>query len=535
MKKITIAIDGHSSCGKSTMAKDLAREVGYVYVDTGAMYRCVTLYALRHGLFTAEGIKEDALRQQMPNIKISFKFNAETGRPDTYLNGELVEKDIRTMEVSNHVSPIATLGFVREAMVAQQQEMGQGGGVVMDGRDIGTVVFPHAELKVFVTASAEVRAQRRYDELKGKGMEADYEDILKNVQERDYIDSHREVSPLRQADDAILLDNSHMTIAEQKEWLMEHFKAAVGTASSSSNTIKKMLTLLLILLPLAMFAQTRKVSGTYTYHSDPSMSPKQAFAAAIEYAQKQALAKEFGTMMVQHTISEAEMKNGKESEYFSQQNTEEVKGEWIEDTKAPETKIVATMNDGSMVIEAKVWGKAREVSNETVEFEAIPLRNGTEKRFADHEFLNGDQLYLYFTSPADGYVAVYLIDESKTASCLLPYGHDNNGQQSVKHGEEYYFFSKEHPYNISSSIVDEYQLFCGEENFEQNQLYVIFSPNPFTKTVDKQTSKTVEVNGIELNVPRELSFENFQKWLGKLGARDKEMGKKVIRLIVKKK
>ena len=225
MKKITIAIDGHSSCGKSTMAKDLAREVGYVYVDTGAMYRCVTLFALRNGMFAADGsINEDELRRQMANIHISFQFNASTGRPDTYLNGELVEDKIRSMEVSSHVSPIATIGFVREAMVAQQQQMGQGGGVVMDGRDIGTVVFPHAELKIFVTASAEVRAQRRYDELKAKGMEADYDDILKNVQERDYIDSHREVSPLKQAPDAILLDNSHMTIAEQKEWLMQRFR-----------------------------------------------------------------------------------------------------------------------------------------------------------------------------------------------------------------------------------------------------------------------------------------------------------------------
>jgi cytidylate kinase len=227
MKKITIAIDGHSSCGKSTMAKDLAREVGYVYVDTGAMYRSVTLYALRNGLFTDDGINEEALRQQMANIQISFKFNAETGRPDTYLNGELVEHDIRTMEVSNHVSPIATLGFVREAMVAQQQQMGKDKGVVMDGRDIGTVVFPDAELKVFVTASAKVRAQRRYDELKAKGMEADFDEILKNVEERDYIDSHREVSPLRKADDAIELDNSNMTIAEQKQWLMDRFNEAV--------------------------------------------------------------------------------------------------------------------------------------------------------------------------------------------------------------------------------------------------------------------------------------------------------------------
>ncbi len=228
MKKITIAIDGHSSCGKSTMAKDLAREVGYVYVDTGAMYRSVTLYALRNGLFTADGIDEAGLRSQMADIHISFKFNAETGRPDTYLNGELVEQEIRTMEVSNHVSPIAALGFVREAMVSQQQEMGLGGGVVMDGRDIGTVVFPNAELKIFVTASAEVRAQRRFDELKGKGMDADYDEILKNVQERDFIDSHREVSPLRKADDAIELDNSNMTIAEQKQWLIDRFNETLG-------------------------------------------------------------------------------------------------------------------------------------------------------------------------------------------------------------------------------------------------------------------------------------------------------------------
>ena len=227
MKKITIAIDGHSSCGKSTMAKDLAREVGYVYVDTGAMYRSVTLFALRNGLFTDDDINEEELRRRMPEIHISFKFNPETGRPDTYLNGELVEKDIRTMEVSNKVSPIATLGFVREAMVAQQQQMGKDKGVVMDGRDIGTTVFPDAELKVFVTASAEVRAQRRYDELKAKGMDADFDDILKNVQERDYIDSHREVSPLRKADDAIELDNSHMTIPEQKQWLIDRFNEAI--------------------------------------------------------------------------------------------------------------------------------------------------------------------------------------------------------------------------------------------------------------------------------------------------------------------
>ena len=228
MKKITIAIDGHSSCGKSTMAKDLAREVGYIYVDTGAMYRSVTLYALRHGLFNADGtVNTEALEQQMPEIKIYFQLNPETGRPDTYLNGECVEKEIRSLEVSNHVSPIAAVGFVRKALVAQQQQMGKDKGVVMDGRDIGTVVFPDAELKVFVTASPEVRAQRRFDELQAKGMPADYDDILKNVQERDYIDSHRAESPLRQADDALLLDNSAMTIPEQQAWLLARFHERV--------------------------------------------------------------------------------------------------------------------------------------------------------------------------------------------------------------------------------------------------------------------------------------------------------------------
>lgn len=227
MKKIVIAIDGFSSCGKSTMAKDLSRRIGYVYVDTGAMYRSVTLFALNHHLFNEDGsVKADQLEKLMPEVNISFKLNAETGRPDTYLNGVCVENDIRGMEVSSHVSPIAAIPFVREALVAQQQRMGADKGIVMDGRDIGTTVFPEAELKIFVTASAEVRAQRRYDELKAKGAEANYDDILKNVQERDYIDTHREVSPLRKADDALELDNSHMTIEEQNAWLMQRFEQA---------------------------------------------------------------------------------------------------------------------------------------------------------------------------------------------------------------------------------------------------------------------------------------------------------------------
>lgn len=224
MKKITIAIDGHSSCGKSTMAKDLARRIGYVYIDTGAMYRAVTLFAMRHNLIANGQVDAAKLQEEMGNINISLRLNPETQRPDTYLNGECVEREIRTMEVSRHVSLIAALPFVRSAMVEMQREMGKEKGVVMDGRDIGTVVFPHAELKIFVTASAEVRAQRRYDELTAKGEKCNYEEILENVKERDHIDSTRETSPLRQAEDAIVLDNTHMTIPEQENWLMEEYK-----------------------------------------------------------------------------------------------------------------------------------------------------------------------------------------------------------------------------------------------------------------------------------------------------------------------
>lgn len=224
MKKITIAIDGFSSCGKSTMAKDLAKEIGYIYIDTGAMYRAVALYCIEHGLIEGKTINEDALQTAIRDIHISFRLNEQTGSPETYLNGEYVEDKIRTMEVSAVVSPVSALGFVREALVKQQQAMGEEKGIVMDGRDIGTVVFPNAELKIFVTASAEIRAQRRYDELKAKGETHSYEEILTNVKQRDEMDQQRAVSPLRCAEDAILLDNSHLTIDEQKAWLREQFK-----------------------------------------------------------------------------------------------------------------------------------------------------------------------------------------------------------------------------------------------------------------------------------------------------------------------
>lgn len=231
MKKITIAIDGFSSCGKSTMAKMLAKEVGYIYVDTGAMYRAVTLFAMRNGMIAPNGdVNRDALKAKMDALHVEFKLNPQTGKAETYLNGENVEHEIRGMEVSAHVSAIAAIDFVRAALVAQQQRMGHDKGIVMDGRDIGTVVFPDAELKVFVTASAEVRAQRRFDELVGKGMKANYDEILHNVQERDYIDSHREVSPLRKAEDAIELDNGQLTIAEQLQWLIDKFREKTESA-----------------------------------------------------------------------------------------------------------------------------------------------------------------------------------------------------------------------------------------------------------------------------------------------------------------
>lgn len=226
MKKIIIAMDGHSSCGKSTMAKTLAAKIGYTYIDTGAMYRAVTLYALRHGFIRDNGIDEEALRKELPLINISFGHD-DNGKQYTILNGENVEREIRGMEVSGHVSPISAIPFVREAMVEQQRIMGNEGAVIMDGRDIGTTVFPDAQLKIFVTASDEIRARRRYDELMVKGENPVYEEVLRNVRERDYIDSHRAVSPLRKADDAIVLDNSYMTYQEQDQWLMnQYLKAA---------------------------------------------------------------------------------------------------------------------------------------------------------------------------------------------------------------------------------------------------------------------------------------------------------------------
>lgn len=225
--RIVIAIDGHSSCGKSTIAKAVAARFGYAFIDSGAMYRAVTLYAIRHDLVDNGVVKTKELIEALPDIHIEFRYNPALQKSDTYLNGENVEEEIRQLPVSQNVSPIATIAEVRAAMVQQQQEMGKSKGIVMDGRDIGTVVFPDAELKLFVTASPEIRAQRRYDELTAKGEKVSYAEILQNVQERDRIDSTRETSPLRKADDAFVLDNSHMTREEQLAWVIRKVEEKV--------------------------------------------------------------------------------------------------------------------------------------------------------------------------------------------------------------------------------------------------------------------------------------------------------------------
>jgi len=228
MKKIVIAIDGFSSCGKSTMAKDLARKVNYIYIDSGAMYRAVTLFSLQHGLFHGDELDEESLKEKIGEINITFRLNAQS-LPETYLNGKNVETEIRSMEVSNKVSIVSAVPFVRKEMVKLQQQMGNEKGIVMDGRDIGTVVFPDAELKVFVTATPEIRAKRRYDELRSKGqMDVTLEEVYENLMQRDYIDQNRSDSPLKKADDAFLLDNTGLTKEKQMDWLLEKFNEAVN-------------------------------------------------------------------------------------------------------------------------------------------------------------------------------------------------------------------------------------------------------------------------------------------------------------------
>ena len=227
MNKITIAIDGFSSTGKSTVAKQLAKELGYVYVDTGAMYRAVTFYAMQNGLINDNDFNSEALIYQLPNINISFKFNETLGFAEVYLNDVNIEKQVRTLEVSSFVSKVSAISEVRQKLVEQQQRMGQDKGVVMDGRDIGTVVFTDAELKLFMTASAKTRAERRFQELIERGDKVKYEDVLSNVQERDYLDSNREDSPLVKAKDAIEIDNSHMTLEEQFNKILQLAKMTI--------------------------------------------------------------------------------------------------------------------------------------------------------------------------------------------------------------------------------------------------------------------------------------------------------------------
>ena len=221
MKKIIIAIDGFSSTGKSTLAKQLAKHLSYVYADTGAMYRAVAFFAMQKGFIGINFFNKEALIANLPDIKLHFEFNSELGFAEMYLNDVNIEKEIRTLEVSNFVSLVAEISEVRTKLVEQQQEMGNEKGIVMDGRDIGTVVFPNAELKIFMTASAETRAKRRFDEMKSKGQEVSFEEVLKNVEQRDYIDTHREDSPLHQADDAIEIDNSYLTKDEQFNAVLE--------------------------------------------------------------------------------------------------------------------------------------------------------------------------------------------------------------------------------------------------------------------------------------------------------------------------
>lgn len=229
MQKITIAIDGYSSTGKSTLAKQLAKHLGYVYVDTGAMYRAITFFAMQNGFINSEYFDKETLINSLPSIKLHFEFNAELGFGEMFLNDDNIEMEIRTLAVSNFVSKIAEVSEVRSKLVDQQQQIGSKKGIVMDGRDIGTVVFPNAELKIFMTASPEIRAQRRFDELQSKGDNVSYEEVLKNVQERDYIDTHREDSPLMIADNAVEIDNSYLTREEQFTAVLELVEEVLGS------------------------------------------------------------------------------------------------------------------------------------------------------------------------------------------------------------------------------------------------------------------------------------------------------------------
>lgn len=280
----------------------------------------------------------------------------------------------------------------------------------------------------------------------------------------------------------------------------------------------QLLVLISLIFPLTLCAQrVQKVCGEYTYYAEGNQSPNEAKRLALEGAKLEALAREFGTVISQSTTQKETAADGKESSYFSQLSASEVKGEWLEDVGEAEYEISFVQE--MLVVKCRVCGKARELSNDAVEFTATVLRNGTEARFADTDFRGGDDMFLLFRAPVDGYVAVYLVDETPVAYCLLPYMADADGQQPVKHGEEYIFFSPAHA-SKGSCAVDEYTLTCGEGR-ERNQLYVIFSPKPFTKALDSQANE---------GLPRQLGFGEFQKWLGTCRKRDTRMGMKVIHI-----
>lgn len=281
--------------------------------------------------------------------------------------------------------------------------------------------------------------------------------------------------------------------------------------------MKRLLLIVLFVISLPLCAQkVQRVCGEYTYYAEGNESPNQAKAKALEGAKLQAIAAEFGTVVSQSIVSKETSDNGRENSYFSQLSDSEVKGEWLEDEGEAEYRIEYVQD--MLAVTCKVCGKARAITNEAIEFEATVLKNGTERRFADTRFRHGDDLFLYFRAPADGYVAVYLIDEAPTAYCLLPYMDNADGQQPVRHNEEYVFFSPRH--SKTGGEVDEFTLTCGGER-EQNRLYVVFSPQPFTKAQDDQTDK---------RLPRQLAYEDFNRWLGKCRRHDPKMGVKVMHL-----
>ena len=285
----------------------------------------------------------------------------------------------------------------------------------------------------------------------------------------------------------------------------------------------------MLMMPILFMAQTRKVSGEYTYYGNPNLSPKEAKEAAVEYARVQALAKEFGTLITQNTLQEESRKGDEEHSHIMQMSTAEVKGEWIEDLTKPEVKVVDITEEGIIVVTAKVEGKARAIGNEAADFEVQTLRNGTTKRYADTDFKEFDRMYLYFKAPADGYVAAYLIDEHQTVTCLLPHEGDEDGQQPVKHDKEYIFFSE--TYDSGFMGKDGLVVTCDDERLELNRIYVMYSPNSFVKANDHVGESLGYDN---LHRLRQLSLKDFSSWMSKLCARDKKMGRKVIRLKISK-